>query len=300
MTSRRIALYLSIIAIVLLALIAWYTWTSVNQHQRTSSGFDGDRAYADVKSQTAFGPRVPGSVAHARTVDWIKQQLESAGWQVEVQQAEMMGHPIQNIRAFRTNAAPELLLGAHYDSRLFADQDPDPSKHSQPVPGADDGASGVAVLVELARTLPVDTVPVWLVFFDAEDNGNIPGWDWILGSKAFAASMNARPKNMVLVDMVGDKDLSIPMEGNSDPALRASIWNTAAKLGYGGIFVPHVKYTIEDDQLPFVQAGIPSVDIIDLDYRYWHTTSDTPEHVSAKSLQTVGDVLREWIIGQSE
>jgi hypothetical protein len=85
------------------------------------------------------------------------------------------------------------------------------------------------------------------------------------------------------------------MESNSDPALRISIWNTAARLGYGTVFIPHTKYTVEDDHLPFIQAGIPSVDIIDLDYPYWHTTSDLPEHVSIRSLQTVGEVLWTWI-----
>jgi Zn-dependent M28 family amino/carboxypeptidase len=155
------------------------------------------------------------------------------------------------------------------------------------------------VLLELARTLPRDSVPIWLVFFDAEDNGDIPGWDWLLGSKAFVATMEVRPKAMILVDMVGDQDLSIPMEANSDPALRASIWSTAARLGYGDVFVARTKYSIEDDHLPFIEAGIPSVDIIDLDYRYWHTTSDLPEHVSARSLQVVGDVLSSWIEAQA-
>jgi glutaminyl-peptide cyclotransferase len=300
MTRRRIALYLSIIGALLLALGAWYGWALVLQRQHVTSGFDGARAYEDVKTQVAFGPRVPGSVAHTQTVEWIKRQLESAGWQVDIQQTQIMGHTIQDIRAYRTEAPPQLILGAHYDSRIRADQDPDPSKQNQGVPGANDGASGVAVLLELARTLPPDSTPAWLVFFDAEDNGEIPGWDWILGSRAFVAGMKARPKAMVLVDMVGDEDLAIPMEGNSDPALRASIWNTAAKLGYGRIFLPHIKYTVEDDHLPFIHAGIPSVDIIDLDYPYWHTTSDTPEHVAASSLQAVGDVLWQWIVGQSQ
>ncbi len=206
-----------------------------------------------------------------------------------------MGHPILNIVAHRGETSPQLILGAHYDSRIYADRDPDPTKWTQPVPGADDGASGVAVLLELARSLPADTVPMWMVFFDAEDNGSIPGWDWLLGSRAFVATMAVTPKAMVLVDMVGATDLSIPMESYSNPQLRNSLWNTAADLGYGKIFIPQVKYTVEDDHLPFVQAGIPSVDIIDLDYPYWHTTADTPEHVSAQSLQIVGDVLWTWL-----
>jgi Zn-dependent M28 family amino/carboxypeptidase len=295
MTRNRVALYLGVIGGTLALVFLWYFWAFVLERRNAGAKFDGDRAYKDVQTQVAFGPRIPGSNAHTETVDWIRKELESAGWQVNIQIAESMGHPIQNIVAYRTKVPPQIIVGAHYDSRIFANHDPDPTRWNQPVPGADDGASGVALLLGLARTLPQRDVPIWLVFFDAEDNGDIPGWDWLLGSKAFVAAMTVKPRIMVLVDMVGDSDLSIPMEANSDAALRSSIWNTAAKLGYQGVFIPQTKYSIEDDHLPFIQAGIPSVDIIDLDYTYWHTTSDLPEHVSAKSLQIVGTVVLTWL-----
>lgn len=299
MTQRRKALYLGVIGALFLLIAGWYASAFVEAGRKTHTTFDAARAYADVQTQVAFGPRIPGSEAHAHTVDWIRQQLEDAGWHAEIQQSQSMGHPIQNIRAWRSDAAPEYVIGAHYDSRINATNDPDPAKRTQPVPGADDGASGVAVLLELARTLPQDSVPVWLVFFDAEDNGEIPGWDWLLGSRAFVAGMQVRPRGMILLDMVGEENLSIPMEGNSDKALRTAIWNKAASLGYASIFLPRVKYNIEDDHLPFIQAGIPAVDIIDIDYPYWHTTSDLPEHVSAKSLQVVGDVVSGWLNDQA-
>lgn len=264
----------------------------------TSTPFDGPRAFKDVQTQVEMGPRIPDSTGHAKAVQWMQAELESAGWRVQNQTAVAMGHSIQNLLAYRSDRPPQILLGAHYDTRIFASRDPDHSKRTQPVPGADDGASGVAVLLGLARSLPRDTVPTWLAFFDAEDNGEIPGWQWLLGSEAFVASMTARPEAMVLVDMVGDADLSLPMEANSDPALRASIWQTASQLGHGDVFIPQVKYSLEDDHLPFIQAGIPSVDIIDFDYAFWHTTADTPDHVTAKSMQIVGDVLRAWIIQQ--
>ncbi len=206
---------------------------------------------------------------------------------------------IQNLIAFRTNDPPQYILGAHYDSRIYADRDPDITKQTQPTPGADNGASGVAVLLELARTLPANAPTVWLVFFDAEDNGKLPGWDWTLGSKAFVAAMTVKPQDMLLVDMVGGEDPTFYMDGNSDVALRSSIWNTAAKLGYKDSFIPYVKYNILDDHIPFIQAGIPSVDIIDIDYKYWLTTADTPDKISSKSLQMVGDVLETWITQQN-
>jgi len=126
--------------------------------------FDGQRAYADVLTQVAFGARTPGSEGHAKFQEWMREELESVGWQVEIQESEAMGHPIQNIVAKRGEVSPQIILGAHYDTRLFADNDPDPENHSKPVPGANDGASGVAVLMELARVLPDDTIPIWLVF----------------------------------------------------------------------------------------------------------------------------------------
>ena len=300
MTARRKLVYLGIIVTLFIGMLIWYGLAIIHEPRSASSTFDADRAYEDVKTQVAFGPRIPGTAAHAKTVEWIKQQLESAGWSVEIQQSEAMGHPIQNIRAFRGDAAPDIILGAHYDTRIYASRDPDPAKQTEPVPGAEDGASGVAVLLELARTLPSDGPSTWLVFFDAEDNGEIPGWDWLLGSRAFVSNLNARPKAMVLLDMVGDENLSIPMETLSDPTLRESIWKTAADLGYGSIFLPRTNYSIEDDHVPFLDAGIPAVDIIDIDYPYWHTTSDLPEHVSPNSLETVGNVVLAWLKTQQD
>ncbi len=299
MNRKKVVLYLTGIGLLLALALAWYARAFVLKREAETAEFNAERAYADVQTQVAFGPRTPGSEAHARLLEWLRGQLEAAGWQVEIQQAEALGHPIRNVVAYRTKEVPRILLAAHYDSRLYASRDPDPHKWTEPVPGANDGASGVAVLLELARILPEETVPLWLVFFDAEDNGDIPGWDWLLGSRAFVAQMQVRPEAMLLVDMVGDPDLSLPMEGNSDVALRTSIWETAAALGYEKIFIPQVRYTVQDDHVPFLEAGVPAADIIDLEYPYWHTTSDTPEHVSARSLQIVGEVLLTWLTSMS-
>jgi hypothetical protein len=263
--------------------------------------FDGQRAFADVERQIAFGPRIPGSQAHAEAVDWMVEELTAAGWEVEVQETERMGHPIRNVIARYGEGDPWVVLGAHYDSRMQADQDTDPQKRTDPVPGANDGASGVAVLLELARTLPPHlnedsrAQEVWLVLFDAEDNGNLPGWDWILGSQAFVDSLDEEPDMAVIIDMIGDADLNIYREMNSDPVITDQIWETAQELEYEEQFINQPKFSMLDDHTPFLRRGIPAIDIIDFDYPYWHTTEDTPDKVSAESLKAVGDTLVAWL-----
>jgi Zn-dependent M28 family amino/carboxypeptidase len=156
----------------------------------------------------------------------------------------------------------------------------------------------VAVLLELARTLPEDSAPVWLVFFDAEDNGGIDGWEWIIGSRTFTSSLTIQPRAVVIVDMIGDADLQIPIEGNSDASLVQEIWSVADELGYQQ-FSRESSGPILDDHIPFLQMGIPAVDIIDLAYPYWHTLADTPDKVSPESLEAVGRTIWAWIVNQS-
>jgi Zn-dependent M28 family amino/carboxypeptidase len=297
--NRSIAVYLTIIGFLFIAAIGWYVFAFLTQPEPVPASFDGERAYTDVQTQVAFGPRIPGSEGHAKIQAWMREELVKAGWQVEAQESEALGHPIQNIVAKRGDESPQIIIGAHYDTRMFADNDPDPANHSLPVPGANDGASGVAVLLELARTLPQDTVPVWLVFFDAEDNGRIDGWDWILGSTEFVKNNPLQPQAVVIVDMIGDADLNIYKEKNSNAELTDEIWEIAQELGYESVFIPEYKYSILDDHTPFLRAGIPAIDIIDFDYPYWHTLQDVPENVSAASLKAVGETLHTWVIRQT-
>ena len=298
MTKRTAAIYLTMIGVLLILILSLYVISFVYNRAPLPDAvtFDSSHAYTDILTQITFGPRIVGSEGHAKIRKWIRSELESAGWMVEIQQTERMGHPIYNITAKRNADPPQIILGAHYDSRMFADQDPTPGRQAEPVPGANDGASGVAILLELARSLPKDSQPVWLVFFDAEDNGNIEGWDWILGSSAFAEKLTVQPRAVVIVDMIGDADLNIYLEKNSNITLRTEIWSTAEKLGYGDKFINKEKFSMLDDHTPFLEAGIPAVDIIDFDYPYWHTTQDTPDKVLAESLQAVGDTLLNWIV----
>jgi Zn-dependent M28 family amino/carboxypeptidase len=295
---RLILLYLTPITLLFLLISGWYVASFLTQ-KRATVKFSGQHALSDVQTQVAFGPRTPGSEGHAKIRAWIRRELEKAGWTVEIQQSEQSGHPIINLIARRSEAPPQIILGAHYDTRLLADHDPEPARRHEPVPGANDGASGVAVLLELARTLPSDSPPLWLVFFDAEDNGHLPGWDWILGSRAFVAQLTVRPQAVVIVDMIADANLNIYREKNSDPTLTSQIWQTAAALGYEQNFIDQEKYNMLDDHTPFLQAGLPAVDIIDFDYPYWHTTADTPDKLSAHSLEVVGQTLLTWITQQN-
>ncbi|MEN4013278.1 MAG: M28 family peptidase [Chloroflexota bacterium] len=265
--------------------------TSVNQR------FDGERAFQDIEVQMSFGPRTPGSDGHQRTIEYILSQTRAAGWDAELHQSIRLGHPIKNVIARRNNGGPQIILAAHYDTRFISDHDPDPAQRGLPVPGANDGASGVGVLLELARSLPEDLpLDLWLVFFDAEDQGNIAGWDWILGSRAFVEERMEQPEAVVVVDMIGDADLNIFYERNSDPALSQKIWQIAAQLGYQNAFIPEYKYTILDDHIPFIERGIKAIVIIDFDYPYWHTRQDTLDKVSAESLEQVGETLHHWLI----
>jgi Zn-dependent M28 family amino/carboxypeptidase len=225
-------------------------------------------------------------------------ELQNSGWEVEIQELNYEGQPVRNVIARRGDGDRWIILGAHYDSRLVADQDPDPQLKMQPVPGANDGASGVAILLEIARTLPKHLAKadqVWLVFFDSEDQGNLPGWDWIYGSRAFVDNLQATPSAMVLVDMIGDADLNIYQELNSDANLTRQIWEAAASLGYQDEFIQQPKYRMLDDHIPFLEKGIPAVDLIDFDYPYWHTSQDTADKVAASSLEAVGRTLVQWL-----
>jgi len=258
--------------------------------------FNGTRALEDLEYQLSLGPRITNSSGHSQLLEWLQVSLENEDWTTQVQTGESMGHPIKNVIAKRGRGGTWIIFGAHYDTRMYADKDPDLSRRNSPVPGANDGASGVSILLELARVIPDDyPIEIWLVFFDAEDNGNIRGWDWILGSRYFVEHLQGKPDAMILLDMVGDADLNIYMEKNSNPELMNAIWEQAASRGYNRYFIPTFKYSILDDHIPFIQAGIPSVDIIDFDYPFYHTVEDTIDKVSAQSLEIVGETLLEWL-----
>ncbi len=281
----------ALITILVIAVVGCVGPTEVEQHS-----FDGEQALRHVRSQLSYGPRIPGSEGHRLTGDYIRSTLENNGWQVDEQKFPFNGIEARNIYGV---AGPEdgkwIILGAHYDTRPIADRDtqfPD-----QPVPGANDGASGAAVLLELSRILIPSTLDahIWLTFFDVEDSGGIDENAWAYGSLKFAESLDRYPDAVVIIDMVGDADLNIYYERNSDLDLSQEIWSIAQELGYAG-FMPELKYSIIDDHTAFLRLGIPAVDIIDFDYPFWHTTEDTLDKVTAESLEQVGRTIQIWLM----
>ena len=267
--------------------------------------FDGERAYAHVLAQTELGPRPTGSAAAAATRQYIMTQLTAQGWTVITQTFTYRGTEVTNVIG-QAGQGPIALVGAHYDTRRRADADPDPARRQEPVLGANDGASGVAVLLELAYALDLDRLrhQVWLVFFDAEDNGRLDGWEWAVGSTYMARRGGSEtrpygPEFLILVDMVGDAEQQLYMERNSSPQLTRMLWTLAADLGYGHAFIPEYKWALTDDHTPFLAQGIEAVDIIDFDYPFWHTTQDTPDKVAPESLERVGRVLETFLEQQA-
>ncbi len=266
--------------------------------------FSGERALADAATQVAMGPRVPGTPAHAEARAWLVAELAAAGGSPTVQALpdSLMPLPavdtLYNVRArFGPASGPYVVLGAHWDTRPWADRDPDETRRSAPVPGGNDGASGVAVLLEVARVLGRTPPPVGveIVFFDAEDAGRgTHEEEYCRGSRGYVARLSHPwPLHAIVVDMVGRRGAAIHREGNSmraAPYLVDRLWEAAEKT-HATVFRPGVRHFVYDDHAPFIEAGIPAADLIDLDDPSWHTSADGAENLDAATLAEVGRVL---------
>jgi len=278
----------------------------------TPGPFDAGKAMEYVKAQLDFGPRVPGSEAHRRGGDWIVGMMrERADTVIEQtwthQTADGTGLPLRNIFArFNPGATERVLYVTHWDSRPHSESAADTAQQRLPVPGANDGASGVGLFVALGDLLKATParIGVDLLFVDGEDYGEFgpPDVDVLLGSKYFAESplmKGYQPLFGVLWDMIGDRDLRIPQEYNSlqqAPEVVTLVWETARRLGYGSTFVAEEGLAITDDPIPFLERGLHVIDVIDLEYPWHHTPDDTIDKISAASLKKVGDVA--WALLQ--
>lgn len=268
--------------------------------------FDGPGAFQYLQRQVAFGYRIPGTPPHEQVAAWLDSLLRARADTVVTQAwthttVKGVSFPMTNLIArFRPAATARIVFLAHWDTRPHADSQNSPKADpTKPVPGANDGASGVAVLLGMAdalKKLP-PAVGVDLVFVDGEDFGNFstePN-DVFIGSRYYADHplAGAPPLYAILFDMVGDKDLNIYQEGNSltgAPEVVQLVWSAAKDVGAGAAFIAEPKYTISDDHMQLQRVGIKAIDLIDFDYDPWHTPFDDVTQVSAASLQTVGDV----------
>ncbi len=267
------------------------------------------RAFGYLTAQTAFGPRNPGSRGHAACRDYLVRQLNALTDTVELQHFQPIDShgnrtpPMTNIIGrIAPHRNRRYLLCAHWDTRPRADHDSDPRRRNLPILGANDGASGVAVLLEIATVLKQVSPPVGIdiVFFDGEDYGEEGRLeDYFLGSREFARRWNGQKHEMaILVDMVGDRNLQLPVEAFSwqaAPAVVDRVWGAAERLGERA-FIRSMGVEIHDDHVPLIEAGWRAIDVIDFSYPYWHTHADTPDKCSPQSLGSVARVLLATII----
>jgi Zn-dependent M28 family amino/carboxypeptidase len=307
--------------------------TKVNQESSNAPkvivpAFNADSAYYYTKKQVDFGPRVPNTAKHDECGAWLTAQLKRFGAKVYEQKTTVTAYDgtqlkIKNIiGAYKPDTHKRVLLFAHWDTRPWADQDPDPSKHHTPILGANDGASGVAVLLEIARQIQKKSpeVGIDIAFFDAEDYGT-PQWaskkddenSWCLGTQYWAENPHVddyTARFSILLDMVGGKSATFQQEGFSKETSASfvnKIWNQADKLGYSSFFTNSDGGYITDDHV-FVNkiAKIPSVDIIQTNQQstngafasYWHTLSDNMDSVDKQTLKVVGETVMSVIYNE--
>jgi len=271
--------------------------------------FDGTNAIRYLTRQTDFGPRTPGSVAHDQCLLYLVSEMEKFAEAVNRQDFSHKGQDGKNIAmtniisSFNLKATTRILLLAHWDSRPFADEDPEPRNRTKPVLGANDGASGIAVLMEIARHLKQQSpaVGIDMLFTDGEDYGKRgDNKNYLLGSRYFAKNISPgfKPAFGILIDMIGDAQLEIPKDQYSlryAPEIVDLLWSKARELGIYQ-FSDKLQGWVIDDHLPLNEIGIKTVDLIDFSYpdesnRYWHTVQDTPDKCSAESLEAVGKVI---------
>ncbi len=304
--SPRRSLF-NLLAVVVPALLA--TALSACGPDEKPVAFTGEAAHRYLVEQCRFGPRPPGTAAHDNTVRFISSHLKERGAEVTLQRFSR-SDPYSDrsimftniIGSFWTDRKKRVLLAAHFDTRPRADQEKEDSLKTRPIIGANDGASGVAVLLEIADLL-AQKMPkglgVDLVFFDGEDYGEEGDLEhYLLGSKYFAANLGGyRPACAILLDMVGADGAKFYQEGNSlagATEFTTEIFRRAEALGLDA-FTAEKGTFIYDDHIPLLLAGIPAVDLIGVPYPHWHTLGDTPDKCSTDTLREVGTLVADLL-----
>lgn len=305
---RRYSIEL-VLATVLAAAVAYFAYLGYGLLTPSFAvePFSGARALQYATRQVEYGPRPTGSPANIAAGDWLVEELRGLGWDVVIQPFaagnNSQGRNIIAIRSANPAPARSALLMTHYDTRLRADRDPNPSNHDQPGLGANVGAAGVAVLLELARTLDVIATghTVCLVFLDAEENEGIQGWEGAMGSAALVQRLDAdiprcrTPRFALYVDMVGNHNQRLYTESTSYVPLTRSLWSVAAELGFGNWFINEPTWTATDAHTRFREINIPAATLSDYNYPHRDTLNDVLEQLNVDSLARVGTVLKTWL-----
>ena len=301
-------------ALALAVLFFGYLAVGLFPRDAADEDFAGSRALESAGRQMAFGARATATQSNLEMGGWLIEQLTGAGWDVVIQQFSA-GQVVngRNLIAIRTPEQPPAataptsfpvgILTTHYDTRLAADGDPNPDNQTSPAPGANNGASGVAVLLELARTLDVNATghTICLAFFDGDANDGLPGWQGRLGSSHFARTVAqdvqrcAAPTFVVALDQAGGDDARFRRNPDSDPALSAAVWAQADSLGYGDTFLAEDAPTTVNAHTPFQESGVPTALITDVGYVAGATLADTMDRLSEQTLLRVGRTLEAWL-----
>lgn len=295
------------------------TETTVEQVQLTSPEFNADSAYAYTKAQVDFGPRIPSTPAHAKCAEYLVAKLKSFGGKVSVQQApaktyDGKTHQLKNIiAAFYPEKAQRVLITAHWDARPFSDQDPDENMKDKAFEAANDGASGVAVVLEMARQIKEKRpeVGVDFILWDIEDYGSANDQTpnettWCIGSQYWAKNPHVKgykPLYAINLDMVGGSNAQFTQDELSRkyaPNVVNKVWSIASEIGYGNYFINVSSGSLVDDHFWINQAGIPAIDVIHYSdaagfYSNWHTQLDNLNNIDRNTLKAVGQTMLETI-----
>lgn len=250
----------------------------------TAQRFDGARAFAELRAEVAVGPRPAGSPKLRRLASRLRARLPRGRF-------ETVGGGLRNIVGTLPGRSPAVVVAAHYDT-----------KDIPGFVGAEDGAGGTAAVLELARVLskgrPPDAPELRFVLFDGEESPRGSSdflRDGVRGSRAYVRAHRREVREMILLDFIADRELSLPREVGSDAGLWRRLRAAAARVGVAPVFPDRTRAIVEDDHTPFTAAGVPAIDLIDFDYPYWHTTADTPDKLSVRSLDATGEAVLELL-----
>jgi hypothetical protein len=295
-TTRRWP-QIATLVIFLLALgyLAWLGWGMLPQNQTVDNGFNGERALSWAEAQCEIGPRPAGSEEAFMVGEMIIGQMNDLGWDTRVQDFNYQDVALRNIVSMTGEEGPLLVIATHYDTRRYADRDPNLARRQRPTPGGNEGASGVAVLLELARALDRTKLRhrLWLVFLDGEADSGINGWEAGVGARELTKAVD--PDAVIYLHLVGGKEARFPKLADATDLLQDQLWSEAERIELSRRFPDIEEEAEEDARTAFLQEGIPTAAITQPDYPYFRTTDDDCRKLDPTTMQDVGRLLEYYL-----